>query len=66
MAEQPGPSLQLSDACVRLPGKLPLPKKDVKGKLVLSQAMAGMETLNGRIAKKDQCYSNQIKRLAGQ
>ena len=63
--EIPGPDLQISDACDRLPGKLPLPKQNPNGKVVLSEAMAGMKKLNGRIDAKDECYRNQRAQLAG-
>lgn len=63
--QQPGPSLRISDACERLPGKKPLPKLKPKdsAKSALAEARGGMETLNGRIAAKDQCYRNQRQRL---
>jgi hypothetical protein len=41
--EIPGPNLQLAQECDKLPGKLPLPKKNVKGKVVLSEAMDGIQ-----------------------
>ena len=64
--EIPGPDLQLAQECDKLPGRLPLPKKNVKGKVVLSEAMDGMKKLNDRIDAKDVCYRDQVQRLAGQ
>ena len=63
--EIPGPSLQISDACDQLPGKVALPNKNVNGKIVLSEAMDGLRKANARIDKKDQCYREQRARLAG-
>jgi hypothetical protein len=61
--EIPGPNLQLAQECDKLPGKLPLPKQNVKGKVVLSEAMDGMKKLNGRIDAKDECYRDQVQTL---
>lgn len=63
--EIPGPDLQLSQECDKLPGKLPLPKQNKNGKIVLEEAMGGMKKLNVRIDAKDECYRDQIQRLAG-
>ena len=60
--KQPGPSLKLSDACERLPGKIALStfKAGTNAKSSLGGAV---KTLNDRIAAKDQCYRNQRRAL---
>ena len=63
--EIPGPDLQLSAECDKLPGKVALPKKNKNGKIVLEEAMGGLKKANGRIDKKDECYREQRARLAG-
>ena len=63
--EIPGPDLQISEECDKLPGKVGFPKQNRKGKIVLSEAMDGMKKMRDRIDAKDECYRSQRAQLAG-
>lgn len=60
--KQPGPSLRLSNACERLPGKITMTTFKA-GNNAKSSLGGAVKTLNDRMDAKDQCYRNQHRRL---
>ncbi len=60
------PTIVLSDACERLPGRIGLPKgkEGDDARVLLASHVAIGKKLNGRIAKKDQCMKNMRERFA--